>query len=63
MKETGQCRRDFKNIHMEIIKEMNYFTNEVDNRMKKHECRKRRNKFFWESRSVFLDVILSVNND
>lgn len=48
---------------MEIIKEMNYFTNEVDNRMKKHECRKTRNKFFWESRSVFLDVILSVNND
>ena len=48
---------------MEIIQEMNYFTNEVDNRMKKHECRKRRNKLFWESRSVFLDVILSVNND
>lgn len=48
---------------MEIIKEMNYLTNEVDNRMKKHEYKKTRNKFFWESRSVFLDVFLSVNND
>lgn len=48
---------------MEITKEMCYLTNEVDNSMKKHAYRKRRNKFFRENRSVFLDVFLSVNND
>ena len=40
---------------METIKEKN---NEVDNRMKKHGYRKRRNKFCCGSRSVLLDVFL-----
>lgn len=42
---------------------MNYFTNEVDNRMKKHGVGKEEISSSGRSRSVFIDVILSVNND